>query len=232
MSESKSDLNVQLLQAKWVLGGAERDQLIQAALLVLEQGFDGPALRQLAGLSEAASQDLGTLPARAFAEMGLKPISKDEAVSVLLDHDEPRTSPVISDFRRAFPDFLQRWRTYVANEGGETCGAYIDMGEVVTFVVEDVYERGDLDETRRIFQFFEQQLSGADEETRNLIGLGFFETLQCVASWRPGGNHAYEQFLGSISTEIWAQLQRLWAGKNSLADVIRAERVMKRRTKR
>lgn len=227
MSESKTNFDVRLLQAKWVLGSVKRDQLVQAALSALEQGFDGPALRQLAGLSEQASQDLGTLPARAFADIGLKPISEDEAVSVLLARDEPRTSSVISDFRRAFPGFLQRWRKYIANEGGDSCGAYIDMGEVVHFVVEDVYERGDLDETRRIFEFFEQQLSAANEETTNLIGLGFFETLQCVASWRPGGDRAYEQFLGPISTKIWAELQRLWAGKNSLADVIRAERGIK-----
>jgi hypothetical protein len=224
MSEPKDNLDVQLLQAKWVLGGVEPEQLVQAAVLALEQGFDGTALRQLAGLSQAASRDLDTLPASAFAEMGLKPTSDDEAVSILLARDEPRTSPVISNFRRTFPDFLQRWRKYIAVEGGNSCGSYIDMAEVVHFVVEDVYEKGDLDKTRRIFQFLEQQLLGADEETRNLIGLGFFETLQCVASWRHGGNRVYEQFLGPISKEIWIDLQGMWAGKGSLADVIRAER--------
>ncbi len=135
MSESKDNLDVQLLQAKWVLGGVEPEQLVQAALLALEQGFDGTALQQLAGLSHPAARDLGTLPARAFAEMGLKPTSEDEAVSILLDRDEPRTSPVISNFRRAFPDFLQRWRKYIAYEGGNSSGSYIDMGEVVHFVV-------------------------------------------------------------------------------------------------
>jgi hypothetical protein len=64
---------------------------------------------------------------------------------------------------------------------------------------------------------------GAEEENRNLIGLGFFETLQNVASWRPGGNKVYEQFLGPISKQIWSELQRMWAGKSSLMDVIRAE---------
>jgi hypothetical protein len=224
MSESKDNLDVQLLQAKWVLGGVEPERLVQAAVLALEQGFDGTALQQLAGLSQPASRDLGTLPARAFAEMGLEPTNEDEAVSVLLDRDEPHTSPVISNFRHAFPDFLQRWRKYIAVEGGNSCGSYIDMAEVVHFVVEDVYEKGNLDETRRIFQFLEQQLLGADEETRNLIGLGFFETLQCFASWRQGGNTIYEEFLGPVSREIWVDVQRMWSGKSSLADVIRAER--------
>ena len=33
MSESKDNLDVQLLQAKWVLGGVEPEQLVQAAVL-------------------------------------------------------------------------------------------------------------------------------------------------------------------------------------------------------
>jgi hypothetical protein len=134
MSESKRNLDPQLLQAKWILGGVEPEQLVQAALAALEQGFDGTALRQMAGLSQPVFRNLGTLPARAFAEMGLKPSSKDEAVSILLDRDEPRTSPVISSFRHAFPDFLHRWKKYIADEGGNSCGSYIDMAEVVHFV--------------------------------------------------------------------------------------------------
>ena len=156
--------------------------------------------------------------------MGLKPNREDDVVSILLDRDEPRTNPVISSFRHAFPDFLHRWRKYIAYEGGDSCGPYIDMAEVVHFVVEDVYEKGNPDEARRIFEFLEEQLLVADEETRNLIGLSFFETLQCFASWQPGGNRVYEQFLGPMSREIWTDLQRMWAGKSSLSDVIRAER--------
>jgi hypothetical protein len=156
--------------------------------------------------------------------MGLKGIGRDEAISILLDRDEPSTSAVISNLRRAFPDFLERWRKYIADEGGNSCGSYTDMAEVAHFVVEDVYEKGNIDETRRIFQFLEQQLAGADQETRDLIGLGFFETLRCFTSWRKGGNKAYEQFLGPMSRQIWTELQRIWAGKSSLMDVIRAER--------
>jgi len=145
MSESGRNLDVRLLQAKWVLGGVEPEELVHAAVAALEQGFDGTALRQLAGLSQPAARDLGTLPARAFVEMGLKPSTEDEAVSVLLDRDEPRTSPVISNFRHAFPDFLDRWKKYIAHEGGTSCGSYIEMAEVVHFAVEDLYEKGNLD---------------------------------------------------------------------------------------
>jgi hypothetical protein len=98
------------------------------------------------------------------------------------------------------------------------------MAEFVHFVVEDVYERGNLDETRRVFRFLEKLLVEADQETRNLIGLGFFETLQNVAYHRPEGNKACEQFFGPISKKLWSELKKMWAGKSSLMDVIRAER--------
>src|SRR5262249_24326829 len=114
MGEPPSSIDVQLVQAKWVLGGIEPHQLVQAAVSALKHGFHGNALEQLAGLSQPAARDLGTLPARAFAEMGLKVISRDEAATILVDRDEPRTSPIVTNFRRTFPDFAERWKKYVA----------------------------------------------------------------------------------------------------------------------
>jgi hypothetical protein len=220
MTDLRANLDVELLQARWVLGGIEPDQLVHLALSALEHGFDGTALQQLAGLSRPTSRDLGTLPERAFAEMGLKPLDREKAVLVLLDRSEP---PVLTSLRRAFPEFSERWKKHVAHSGVDSSGSYLCMGEFVHFIVEGLYERGNLDETRRAFQVLEQQLGGADQETTDLVGLGFFETLQNFASWRPGGSEVYERFFGPISREIWRELQRMWAGKSSLMDVIREE---------
>jgi hypothetical protein len=220
MANLLPNLDIELLQARWVLGGIEPDELVRVALSALELGFNGTALRQLAGLSLPTSRDLGTLPTRAFAEMGLKTIDREQAVFVLLDRGEPK---VLSNLARAFPDFSGRWKKHIAFWGASSCHLYLGMAEFVHFVVEDLFEKGNLDETRRVFQVLEQQLVGADQETRDLIGLGFFETLQNFASWRQGGNQVYEQFFGTISREIWSELQRMWAGKSSLMDVIRAE---------
>jgi hypothetical protein len=33
----------------------------------------------------------------------------------------------------------------------------------------------------------------------------------------------YEQFVGPMSRKVWNELQKMWAGKSSLMDVIRAE---------
>jgi hypothetical protein len=84
-------------------------------------------------------------------------------------------------------------------------------------------KKGNLDETRRVFQLLENLLVEADQETKNLIGLGFFETLQNVAPHRSQGKKVYEQFFGPMSKKVWSELQRMWAGKSSLMDVIRSE---------
>jgi hypothetical protein len=218
-----SNLDPELLQARWVLGGIEPEQLVAIAVSALEQGFDGTALQQLAGLSRPTLSDLGTLPERVFAAMGLKPINQDEAVARLLARGEPFTSAVISALRQAFPEFEERWKKHVASWGGNSAGSYNDMGEFVHFVIEDLDEKGKLDETRRVFQVLENLLVEGDRETRDLIGLGFFEALQNVASHRPQGNKVYEQFVGPMSRKVWNELQKMWAGKSSLMDVIRAE---------
>ena len=223
MTGFEGRLDWEVLQARWILGGIEPQEFVDLAIYALQQGFDGPALQQIAGLSNPTSRDLGNLPDRAFADMGLKPIDQDGAAGFLIGRGEPATSPVVSTLRQAFPDFSYRWKKHIMWWGGNPAGSYNDMAEFVHFVVEDVYEQGKLDETRRVFEHLEKLLVGADEENRNLIGLGFFETLQNVASWWPGGNKVYEQFFGPISKQIWSELQRMWAGKSSLMDVIRAE---------
>jgi len=223
MSRLGSNLDPELLQARWALGGIEPEQLVAIAVSALEQGFHGTATQQIAGLSRPTLGDLGTLPERFFADMGLKPINQNEAVARLLARGEPATSPVISALRQAFPDFGERWKKHVVSWGGNSAGSYNDMAEFVHFVIEDLHEKGKLDETRRVFQLLEGFLVEADQETRDIIGLGFFETLQNVASHRPHGNEAYAQYFGPLSNKVWSELQRMWAGKSSLMDVIRAE---------
>lgn len=223
MSGLESKLDPQLLHARWVLGGIEPEQFVEIAVSALEQGFGGTALQQIAGLSQPTSRDLGNLPARVFAEMGLRPINQDEAVAFLLSRGEPSTSPAISALRQAFPDFGDRWKKHIAWWGGNSAGSYNDMAEFVHFVVEDLHAKGKVSETRRVFQLLEKLFVEADQETRDLIGVGFFETLQNVASHQPGGNKEYEQFLGPMSQKVWRELQRIWADRSSLMDVIRAE---------
>jgi hypothetical protein len=133
-----------------VLGSIEPQEFVDLAIYALQQGFDGPGLYRLAGLSGPTSRDLGNLPERVFADMGLKPIDRDGAAALLIARGEPPTSPFISALRQAFPDLSDRWKKHIMWWGGNPAGSYNDMAEFVHFVVEDVYEKGNLDETHRI----------------------------------------------------------------------------------
>jgi hypothetical protein len=223
MTGFEGKLNWEVLQARWILGGIEPQEFVDLAIYALQQGFDGPALQQIAGLSNPTSRDLGKLPEKVFTHMGLKSIDHDGAAALLAARGEASTNHAIRTILETFPHFAKRWEKQIISWRGISGGPYSAMTAFVHFVIEDVYEKGKLDETRRVFEHLEKLLVGADEENRNLIGFGFFETLQNVASWRPGGNKVYEQFFGPISKQIWSELQRMWAGKSSLMDVIRAE---------
>ena len=224
MTDSQSQFDPERLQARWVLGGLNAEELAHEAVLALQHGFSGIALQQLAGLVRPTKRDLENLPERAFGEMGLQPINKDQAVTHLISRGEPSTSGTISELLDAFADFSDRWKQHIASWGGKPAGSYNDMAEFVYFVVEDLYEKGKIGETRRVFRLLGKFIVNGEQETRDLIGIGFFEGLQCVASWRPYGNKVFEQFLGSLSLQVWREIQRMWAGKSSLMDVIRAER--------
>lgn len=198
-----SKFDPEILQAQWLLGGLSAEELVDQAILALRRGFEGSALEQLAGLVRPTQRDLGNLPKRAFAEMGLKPIDKEQAVSLLVARGEPPTCHAITAILSEFPSFTARWKKHVTFWGGKLAGSYIDMAEFAQFVVEDLYEKQNLKETRRAFELLERLLKEGDAETKNLIGLGFFESLQSVASQRPYGNKVFEQFLGPASVRFW-----------------------------
>jgi hypothetical protein len=224
MAESRARFDPQLLQARWVLDGVTADEWVDQAVIALDQGFDGTALRQLAGLMNPTQRDLGYLPDRALAEMGLNPCDKERAVSFLVSCGAMLTGETILTLVDKFPTFLARWRKHLEYWKGEPAGQYIDMAEFVHFVVEDLYEHANLDEMRRVFDCLEKLFTEGNQETRDLIGLGFFETLQNFASWRPYGNTVFEPFFGPMSKEVWKEIRQTWQGKSSLMDVIRAER--------
>jgi hypothetical protein len=205
----KEKIDPELLQARWVLGGIRSDDLPDLAVSALQQGLDGTALRQLAGLVRPTLADLEDLPQRAFIDMGLTLMSRDHAVDVLMERGIPLANPILSTLLKSFPGFMPRWREHLACWAGETPGPYVDMAEFVHFVVEDLYEKDKHNELKLVFEFFERQLDGADEDTRSFLGVGFFETLQNFASWRPYGNRVFEGFLGVRSMQLWRDRKNL-----------------------
>jgi hypothetical protein len=223
MDSQPIKFDAELLQARWVLGGITPVELVPQAILALEAGFSGSALRQIADLTLPSRDDLGTLPERAFEELGLAKVDRDQAIALVIERGIPFSHPLIFEITKAFPEFAPRWKEHVAYWQGHPAGAYLDLAEFVHFVVEDLYDKGGVQEVQRTFDFMELALVTGNEDTKGLVSLGFFETLQCVASWRPYGQRAFAQFLGPNSRKVWEELHIVWQGKSSLADVIRAE---------
>jgi len=223
MDPNEPKFDAELLQARWVLGGVEPIDLVRQAILAIEQGFSGRELEILAGMNLPSRRDLGSLPERVFTELRLAPMDKEQALKVIDNRGAAFSTALISELVGAFPGFEPRWTEHVAYWNGNPAGSYNDMAEFVHFVVEDVYEKGALSEVQRVFDWMEQAFSEDDPEVRNLVALGFFETLQCFSSWRSYGKGAFEQFLGPNSLKVWEELRIVWRGKSSLAEVIRAE---------
>ena len=134
--------------------------------------------------------------------------------------EKPDLMPILL---REFPGFQGRWEGHVKWWNSRPAGALNGLMEFVHFVVEDLYEKQESEALERVFDLMESFLATGNEYTRGLIGYGFFETLQCVASHKPYGNQVFVPLLRPMSVRVWNDLNVMWAGKSSLADVIRAE---------
>jgi hypothetical protein len=69
----------------------------------------------------------------------------------------------------------------------------------------------------------EHWLVSGNENLRGLIAIGFLETLQNAASWRTFGREAFISFLGPQSRQAWNEIEKIWACKTSLMEVVRDE---------
>lgn len=127
--------------------------MVGQALSPLVQDSSRIALQQLAGLARATRSDLGTLPERALAEMGVKPMDRDVAIDFLVARGGLVRSGPFQSLLRAFPALSDRWRKHLEYWGGEPAGDHNEVAEVVHFVVEDLCGKGNLGDVRKIFEF-------------------------------------------------------------------------------
>lgn len=85
------------------------------------------------------------------------------------------------------------------------------------------FEAGHIEEIRPAFRLAERLIASGSEEERHATIVGFLETIQNVASHRDHGAVVFEQFLGPNSRIAWSELNQVWKGKSSLAEVVAAE---------
>ena len=120
------------------------------------------------------------------------------------------------------PGFRPAWQEHLAWWKGEEAGSYNDAAEFARYLVES-YERAETDEFPAAFATLEKILNEGDEDARGVATVGIIEGIQTVASHSCGAN-VFIPWLGETSRVAWSQIEKLWEGKQSLMDVIRAEK--------
>ncbi len=121
----------------------------------------------------------------------------------------------------ACPGFQPAWQEHLDWWKGEEPGVYNDTSEFARYLVES-FESGQTSEFPKAFATIERILNEGDQESRDIAGIGVIESLQTIASHSCGGD-VFIPWLGPTSRRAWAEIEKMWEGKNSLADVIRAE---------
>jgi hypothetical protein len=132
-------------------------------------------------------------------------------------------SQIIPLLLNACPGFQQTWQEHLEYWKGEESGAFNDVAEFARYLVQS-FERGDTSEFSAAFATIETILNEGDQEARDIAGIGIIEDLQTIASNHSCGADVFIEWLSPMSRVAWAQIAKMWEGKRSLMDVVRAER--------
>jgi len=132
---------------------------------------------------------------------------------------EPEVMPLLL---AACPGFEPTWQEHLAWWKGDERGSYNDAAEFARYLVES-YNRGETSEFSAAFATIEKILNEGEKNAGDVAVVGVLEDIQTIASHSCGAD-VFVQWLGPTSRDAWAEIERVWAGKHSLMDVLRAER--------
>ncbi len=136
---------------------------------------------------------------------------------------EPSSSPdVMPLFLEMCPEILPSWQQHIEWWHGDRAGAYNDIAVLARFVI-DSYESENNDVIKRIFNLTESLLEKDDPEITEILTIGLIEDIQNISLGRTYGCDVFLKFLGPLSTQAWNRVIKMWEGKSSLMDVVRAE---------
>ena len=142
---------------------------------------------------------------------------------VFYHDDQPSEAEVMPRLIADFPGFRPRWEKHLELWKGKPAGSYNNIAEFAHFVVQDLYPNGNTADLQRAFHLMEHWLVNGNQNLRSLIAVGFLEDVQNVASRQAIGREAFIPFLGPQCRQAWTEIERTWAGKASLMEVVRDE---------
>ena len=138
-------------------------------------------------------------------------------------HGKPTAADIMPRLLDEFPGFRPQWEEHLAYWNGEPAGNYNDIAEFARFVVKELYPNGQIERVQHAFDMMEDWLIDGDKDLGDLVVVGFLEDVQILASSQALGSAAFVPFLRPKSRDAWNELERVWAGKESLMDVLEAE---------
>jgi len=125
-------------------------------------------------------------------------------VNTLVEKQQLMSRPL-----REFPQFQSRCHEH-SKQWQQDAGPCLDMPAFAHFVTDELYEQGNYQRVHAAFDQMEEFLRDGSQEVRDLVALGFLETLHDVASAKPYGSEAFVRFLGPRTRHVWAGLDAIW----------------------
>ena len=131
-------------------------------------------------------------------------------------------SQMIPLLLHACPSISDKWQEHLEYWDGAEAGLYNDVAVFAHHIVE-LYKQGKTDEFPAIFNQIEQFILNGTEEIKSYAIIGFLEDVQNIASHESFGYDVFVDWLPPASKQAWDELIAYWAGKESLADLVRWE---------
>ncbi|GAB5410569.1 MAG: hypothetical protein BalsKO_29340 [Balneolaceae bacterium] len=124
---------------------------------------------------------------------------------------------------KACPSAREAWSEHLEWWEGEKAGDYNDIA-VFSHHIVHCFKTGNEKEIKAAFKTIEKLINEGSDDVRGVAVVGFLEGVQNISSHEDFGYSVFEPYLHSSSKQGWYELIELWKGKNTLADVIRAQK--------
>jgi hypothetical protein len=122
------------------------------------------------------------------------------------------------EITQLYPSLSRQLTSLPVDEASDTrC-----LSEVGSHVV-DLFEAGHSEEIRPAFNLAERLIATGSAVERHAAIVGFLETVQNVASHRHCEAASFTAYLGPQSRVAWTELNEIWKGKTTLAEVVASE---------
>ena len=129
----------------------------------------------------------------------------------------------MSTLRQTFASFDEYCVEHVEPWGVDVDLPFVNAYHFAHYIDEVLLPNQRISEIQDAFRLLDKLFLAGDEATRDLIGIGVIEDLQSLLSGRVEEYSTLVPLLPQTLLKVWQQVEKQWAGKNSLIELIEAE---------